>query len=207
MLQGRFSELRKMSRSFGQIEPPVIDVVIPRQSFLIVCEGEKTEPKYFEGFGLKSVIVKGLGRNTDSLMERAIQLKTENYPDLDQYWCVFDRDSFPAQRFNNALTKARQNEFQVAYCNEAFELWYLLHFAYFHSATTRHLYGEKLEQHLKHKYQKNSETMYDELLGNQETAIKNATNLLATYGDAHNPESDNPCTTVHLLVQALRDQL
>lgn len=36
-----------------------------KQRFLIVCEGEKTEPKYFEGFRVpKTVIdIQGLGEN------------------------------------------------------------------------------------------------------------------------------------------------
>jgi len=207
MLHQRFSEARKMRGTFGQIISPVINEVTPKQSFLIVCEGEATEPEYFEGFRIKSVIVRGLGCNTESLVDQAIKLKNNKYPGRDQYWCVFDRDSFPAQSFNNALAKARQSGFQVAYSNEAFELWYLLHFDYLTSGLARRLYSEKLEGHLKHKYQKNSESMYEELFNKQETAIKNATTLLESYGSAHNPEKDNPCTTVHLLVKELRAQL
>jgi hypothetical protein len=33
-------------------------------------------------------------------------------------------------------------------------------------------------------------------------AIRNAANLLKSY-DPHNPAKDNPCTTVHILVQEL----
>jgi len=45
--------------------------------------------------------------------------------------------------------------------------------------------------------------MYDRLLTRQPDAIRNAQTLLDSYGPAHNPEKDNPCTTVHLLVQEL----
>jgi len=38
-------------------------------------------------------------------------------------------------------------------------------------------------------------------LNNQE--IKNAKKLLHSYGNEHNPESDNPSTRVHLLVEVL----
>ncbi len=207
MLPGRFSELKKRRASFGQLEPRQSNNVIPRQSFLIVCEGAATEPEYFQGFGIRSVLVRGLGSNTDSLVEEANRLKTEKYPDRDQYWCVFDRDSFPAARFNNAISKAEEYGFRVAYSNESFELWFLLHFAYLTSGLARRLYAEKLEKYLGHRYQKNSESMYAELLDKQEAAIRNASRLLESYGNDHNPEQDNPCTTVHLLVQELRNQL
>jgi hypothetical protein len=51
-------------------------------------------------------------------------------------------------------------------------------------------------------YQKNDPAMYDHLLHLQETAIKNAANLLNSYGN-HNPAADNPSTTVHVLVKEL----
>lgn len=47
----------------------------PRQRFLIVCEGGKTEPQYFEEFHLTNVTVIGTGYNTDGLVQFAIQLK------------------------------------------------------------------------------------------------------------------------------------
>ena len=37
----------------------------------------------------------------------------------------------------------------------------------------------------------------------QEVAIRNAKKLLASYGERHNPENDNPSTRVHLLVEVL----
>ena len=40
------------------------------------------------------------------------------------------------------------------------------------------------------------------LLEHQPRAIKNACKLLSIY-EPHNPEKDNPCTTVHLLVEEL----
>ena len=37
----------------------------------------------------------------------------------------------------------------------------------------------------------------------QNVAIRNVTKLLQSYGNEHNPESDNPSTRVHLLVEVL----
>ena len=57
---------------------------------------------------------------------------------------------------------------------------------------------------LGHEYQKNSETIYEELKSKQQDAIKHAKRLLIEY-DRSNPESDNPSTTVHLLVEELNN--
>lgn len=56
-----------------------------RCSVLIVCEGTKTEPNYFEAFAEKQqgvivydIEVKGLGRGTKDVVEKAIDLKNKN---------------------------------------------------------------------------------------------------------------------------------
>lgn len=110
-----------------------------RKSFLIVCEGEKTEPNYFEKFRVPKKVfdVVGIGANTTSLIRKAIKLRNNSNTTYDEVWCVFDRDSFPVQNFNNALSLATKNNIKVAYSNEAFEIWYLLHFNYHDSATSR----------------------------------------------------------------------
>jgi len=175
-----------------------------RQRFLIVCEGEKTEPNYFRSFRVpKNVIeinVQGFGENPSRLVKIAKELSKQE--DYDQVWCVFDRDDFTIQDFNNAIKNAEGWGFQVAYSNEAFELWYLLHFELLSSGIPRSDYIKKLKSLLGHKYKKNSETIYEELFEKQPTAIKNATTLLKQY-QPRNPVDDNPSTTVHLLVQQL----
>jgi hypothetical protein len=184
------------------------DTKVPKERFLIICEGRKTEPNYFKTFHVTSatVMVKGLGANTDSLIRSAIKLKNdaiENDEPYNQVWCVFDRDSFPAQNYNSAFELAKNNSISVAYSNQDFELWYLLHFNYYDSALSRNQYEEKLTELLKKKYRKNSETIYIELLDKQQTAIRNAQRLLDSYLPNPNPEKDNPSTSVHLLVQEL----
>ena len=175
-----------------------------RQRFLIVCEGEKTEPNYFRSFRVpKNVVeidIKGFGENPSRLVKIAKELSKEE--DYDQVWCVFDRDDFPKEDFNNAIKNARDKGIQVAYSNEAFELWYLLHFEFLSTGIPRKDYIKKLTLLLGHKYQKNSDTIYEELFDKQPTAIKNSITLLKQY-KVHNPVDDNPSTTVHLLVQEL----
>jgi hypothetical protein len=183
--------------------PRKVDTREVKQRFLIVCEGEKTEPNYFEGFRVSKVVeidVQGLGENPSKLVQSAKELKKQD--DYDQVWCVFDRDSWTIEDFNNAIKNATAQGFKVAYSNEAFELWYVLHFEFINTGIPRKDYLRKLTSLLGQTYQKNSETIYDELFEKQSTAIKNADNLLKQY-EPPNPAKDNPSTTVHLLVQEL----
>ncbi|VAW42702.1 hypothetical protein MNBD_CHLOROFLEXI01-290 [hydrothermal vent metagenome] len=180
--------------------------------FLIVCEGGKTEPNYFKKFPQPqngSITVRGMGANTDSLVELAIVIRAdierEKRQKFTDVWCVFDRDSFPAQNFNRALELAEINGIEVAYTNEAFELWYLLHFDYHDTGVSRHDYRAKLSasNRLSFKYEKNNPDMYDILLERQPAAIQNAKTLFSTYGRRPNPEKSSPITRVHLLVWEL----
>lgn len=179
-----------------------------KQRFLIVCEGAKTEPNYFRSFRVpKDVLeIKGLGENPSNLVKRAKEFASQD--EYDQVWCVFDRDDWSLEDFNKAITQAKRLDakldysFKVAYSNEAFELWYVLHFEFLNTGIPRCDYIRKLDQLLNHRYRKNSEAIYDELFDKQDVAIKNSTNLLQQY-DPSTPVNDNPSTTVHLLVQEL----
>jgi hypothetical protein len=172
-----------------------------RQRFLIVCEGEETEPNYFNSFrGPFSVRVMGIGANTVSLVEEASRLASED--DYDQIWCVFDKDDFTEENFNGAIQLAHRQEIRVAYSNQAFELWYVLHFCYMNSAITRKDYIKLLEKKFGHKYEKNSQSTYRELLKYQATAIQNAKTLLEEY-HPRRPGKDDPSTTVFELVKQL----
>ena len=195
---------RRNARGFRQRQVNRIPI---RPRILIVCEGEKTEPEYFRSFRVTTSIVTvyGVGANTNALVEVAISLQKREGP-FEQVWCVFDRDSFPSGHFKNAISEARRNNIQVAYSNEAFELWYVLHFDYLDAAVDRYHYVDRLSTLLGVKYQKNSATMYDTLLPRQQQAIRNAEKLLATY-DPSDPEKDKPSTTVHLLAQELNRYL
>jgi hypothetical protein len=99
-----------------------------KQTILIVCEGQNTEPSYFQQFRLTSARIKAIGKgyNTVSLVEQAIVLQEKEK--CDQVWCVFDMDSNSPQNFNSAIDLSISNEFGVAYSNQAFEYWLILHF-------------------------------------------------------------------------------
>jgi hypothetical protein len=195
------SKRKPSSRGYS---PRRVNTKEVRQRFLIVCEGEKTEPNYFRSFRVPKEVaeidVMGIGANPSKLVSRAKKMKEQE--EYDQIWCVFDRDSWTPEDFNDAIKNAENQGFKVAYSNEAFELWYVLHFEFLNTGIPRSDYLQKLNSLLSQGYQKNSEEIYDELLNKQPTAIRNAINLLKHY-DPHTPVSDNPSTTVHLLVKEL----
>lgn len=178
-----------------------------RQRFLIICGGEQTEPNYFKAFRTPKVVVtvQAIGRSPLEVVEGGHKRRLEEQrkgEQYDQVWCVFDRDEFLGQDFNGAIALAAKYGMGVAYSNEAFELWYLLHFHYLNTAVSRRDYIVRLHALLGHPYAKNSETMYAELERRIADAVRNAERLLAQY-DPPNPANDNPSTTVHLLVDQL----
>lgn len=122
---------RKSLKKANRRKTPLLERAEPnkvaRPTILIVCEGKNTEPSYFRQFRLSSatIIPVGEGYNTSSLVNRAIQLA--NQQSYDQVWCVFDKDDFTGQDFNNAISIAEARGFGVAYSNQAFEYWIILH--------------------------------------------------------------------------------
>ena len=195
---------RRSQKSRGNVE-----VRLPLPRVLIVCEGAKTEPGYFREFRIhpqvRQLDIRGEGMNTEALVKESEKIDRKDGP-FDEVWCVFDRDSFPPDNYDNAIYKIEsKKKYHVAYSNEAFELWFVLHFEFLDAAISRAQYIDKLTSLLGRKYQKNDREVYRLLRQNGETqAIQRAEQLLNRYA----PEIPNsqrcPCTTVHLLVERLR---
>lgn len=183
-----------------------------KETFLIVCEGQSTEPNYFKSFKVTSarIVVEGVGCNTLSLVKKTILIIKEEQKKgfyYNQVWSVFDRDDHPIEQFNKAFHLAKKKKIKIAYSNEAFELWYLLHFQFFDSALSRIDYYPRLNKHLGFKYNKNSKVIYNTILDKQNTAIKNARTLIEKYGEDFNPATSNPSTSVFKLVEELNKYL
>jgi hypothetical protein len=116
---------------------------------LIVCEGQNTEKSYFDQFRLTSaqLVTLGKGYNTISLVNEAIRLS--QIKTYEQVWCVFDKDDFTANDFNTAITIVAANNFGLAYSNQAFEYWLILHFEdHQGGAMPRQDYSEKLNEYI-----------------------------------------------------------
>lgn len=181
-----------------------------KQTFLIICEGVNTEPDYFNAFRLTSANVKAIGQGmgTVALVQKAINIKIQEKQKgrvYNQNWVVFDKDDFPNADFNTAISLARQNGFGVAYSNQAFEYWFLLHFNLYQGALHRSRYEKILSDLLGFSYTKKSGVstkIFNILLSRQLQAIGNAKTVMKHFiGD--NPAQEESSTTVYLLVEEL----
>ena len=211
------ADLRRFAKASAKRKPRKIKI-----SFLIVCEGEKTEPNYFNKFKYESgnIIFKtdceGKGYNTLTVVEEAIKIRDKNPNKYNRVWAVFDKDSFPKKDFNSAIRKAKLNNIGCAWSNEAFELWYLLHFQYRNTGMKRTEYQKAIENEINknmknkkkpYRYAKNATDTYDilEKYGSLAQAIKNAEKLSQQY-DNLNYADHNPGTQVYELVKQLIGQ-
>ena len=194
-------------RSGRQAKPRAL-----RKRFLIVCEGEQTEPNYFRAFPVPGQVkVVGTGLDTVRVVHAAEDLVRRfkrQSTTFDEVWCVFDKDSFPDEAFNGAVARVREldvpdgTRWGAAWSNEAFELWYLLHFSFVVSDLHRGAYIGRLQQVLG-GYRKNDPSLYDQLASRLPTAIGHAERLIATYDDHAPPATCRPCTRVVDLVKRL----
>ncbi len=195
-----------------------------RNLFHIYCEGENTEPEYFKSFEVNTetkVEAIGLGISKTALVKKAIdlwsekQILTEDQPNFDpdrQLWVVFDYDTRGVNRdsvdYSNAIKLAQQKGIRVAYSNDSFELWSVLHYQYQTAAATRFDYYRMLSEKLNCNYEEDGKTkafsksLYALFLKDQPKAIQNARRLYQEK-QAETYSNQNPCTTVFHLVEEL----
>jgi len=184
----------------------------------IYCNGEIAEPLYFKEF-------------KDYLRSRTITISYNRYKgnppweliqkvagekatltnkgkfvieDGDQCWCVFDVDEYWNQnstKFKAAIKQAKDDNIRLAWSNECFELWYLLHFQSLQTGVSRNDYYTKLKAHFRRlggkAYTKNC-SVFDRILGKQTDAIKNAKQIFQT-----DKVENNPSTAVFQLVEEM----
>lgn len=194
------------------------------ETWLIVCEGTKTEPNYFKAlfdyinskYGKKiNCIVKGTGKNTkgvvksvDEFFRFSDDLVSSTDIPYGKVFTVFDKDDFSDNDFNSAIKMSERKGYISLWSNQCIELWFILHFEYFHSNCSRKVYFEKLSEILSSKYQKN-DNHFDLLgqLNNVKTAIKNSKKLFNNYKKDQTPSKMAPCTTIFKLFDEIEDYL
>ncbi|MEG0977384.1 MAG: RloB family protein [Bacilli bacterium] len=197
-------------------------------SWLIICEGSKTEPNYFykavEDFNkcnlLKSelrVTIKGLGMNTTSLVKKAdslineVDLFNNKIPLYEKIFVVFDKDDFSNSEFNSAIKMCKENGFIALWSNQSFEYWLLLHFISFEGLLDRKDCIEKLNSELRKKgylkgYSKIDKNVYDIVTtyGSLECARKNACKIHKNFnGSRISSAKAESCTTVYTFFDEL----
>jgi hypothetical protein len=198
--------------------------------YYIFCEGEQTEPLYFSGFkkliednpiyrDMVLIQIEPCGAETMRVINRAERYIKENHIEKGQIWCVYDKDSFPAENFNGVVGRAevlnKDNpllQYHTAWSNECIEFWFLLHFAFYTSNNHRSEYISFLNEKYRElgigKYQKNNSATFDILMnhGNPKLASRYARRIIEDNMN-HSPADIAPGTKVYELVEELAKYL
>lgn len=225
-------------------------------TFIIFCEDEISEYHYFKWFETNLIKVNVIRKQKSMLtnVKKAITYCTKNEIlkyDNNKYtldtegieiWCVYDRDIENSSNqiaendneFNLSINLAEQSEIKVAWSNDAFELWILLHLMeidpLIEETKSRTYYYDKLTDYFKNlenpnidltkvlahasfSYKKDLKSksnflsiVRSEILPFTNTAIVRSKKLHETHANKINYFEKKPCTLVHNLVINLIDK-
>ena len=198
--------------------------------YYIFCEGEQTEPLYFEGFkrlieenpiykDMVLIEIEPCAAETMRVIGMAEQYVKDNQITKGQIWCVYDKDSFPAEHFNGVVERANmlnkdnpKLQYHTAWSNECIEFWFILHFAYYTANNHRSEYisflNNKFQEMGIGKYQKNMTNVFVVLMekGNPKLAIRYAKRIISD-GQGKTPTEIAPGTKVYEIVEELAKYL
>lgn len=192
---------------------------VSAERYLIVCEGTKTEPRYFQALvnaqGINSQRVKiapNNGNTPDKIVGHALHLYEADYKNGDPFdavYCVFDRDThstFEAAKAKIEALKAEKKPFNAITSTPCFEYWLLLHFEFTDKAFTAtgktsagDAVAKALKVHMPH-YAKGQLDIHAIVQSRAETALKHAKRARK---NAEKTGSTNPTTDVDKLVETL----
>ena len=128
-----------------------IETIPIKKTILIICEGQ-TEELYFKGFPVltefKVETFNTKGQSKLKLVESIKEIIESFDTKFDEVWCVFDMDvkkgADEFADFDNAISKALQFGYKIAYSNDSFELWFHLHYNLTESQHLRSYYYKEL---------------------------------------------------------------
>lgn len=245
-----------MQEEFWNVKPNDERSAETLKTFIVFCEDEHHEPLYFKSFeqeteGIKVNAIPNQ-RSKKLNLNATIQISVEKgligfengaYMVLagvtDHLWCVYDRDmefelweDIPAQNhvdFDTSIIAAESAGLKVAWSNDVFEMWILLHFENIPTGQilNRSYIYDRLTYVFKHVVPPNADLAeitaldtfnYKSNMKRRErfitqvipllhprtaTAISNAQILEAEFAANVPFHSRNPCTMVHHLVQEI----
>ncbi len=205
----------------------------PYDRVLIVCEGEKTEPIYFEEARLEweidsaNIEIDGsCGSSPISVVKHSETLFNSELCSgngYDKVFCVFDRDThetfdeaiLKVENINKDLVKQKlcnsnSSTFTAIYSIPSFEYWLLLHYSPStkpYNYTQRKSVGDQVIDDLKvylPDYKKTQRGLFKILL--DEGLLDGAlAHSDRILQSATRSQNMNPCTNIHELIKYLRD--
>ncbi len=159
-----------------------IDLRNVKKKIFIVCEGDKTEYRYFEGIknhskelGINDLVAiiplykeqesKGISHPA-GLIKLAIDKKASFDNDnifydeeIDKFLIVFDRDREDFKEYNDFIAKYK-NDFMLGVSNPCFEIWLLLH----HEDAVENLINKNHEEILENRRLSSAHTYISKLV-------------------------------------------
>jgi len=156
-----------------------------KPNFIIFCEDEVSEPTYFKSFETDLINIVTIKNQKSKIKNVFNAIKYCQKNDLmefkdgkyflnkenNQVWCVFDRDIETNDlekdneniSFDKSIETAINQGFKLAWSNDAFELWILLHFQEIdlldYNYKIRQTYYNKLSEIFKNQINKNEELL------------------------------------------------
>ena len=191
----------------------------PEPRFILICEGGKTEPHYFDAlkahFGWRIALIYERGAGDPMMVaEKAVKRAREEglyqksvkgakvQAKADQVWAVFDRDTH--ERFEEAIRRCEEGGARVGRSVPCFELWLLLHLDDFDRQDDHNQVQAQLQKKRPEYDPNRSKTVHSaELVPKVEAAEVRALRQLANRIATGDPLG-RPSTTVGHLTAAMR---
>ena len=193
----------------------------PRKSILIISEGSKTEPIYFNALkknlrlAMVDVEIVGEGVAPITVVDRAVELRAERKlvaktsltkAAYELVYCAIDVEAPKAESLSRAVNKARDNRLEVILSNPCFEYWYILHFKKTGApfSTSQDAKSTLRKEHP--AYSESDTTIFDVVYPSTSDAIKRSKEVLnEQHNDAEDLSDCNPSTHVHKIVEYLQN--
>jgi hypothetical protein len=175
----------------------------PYDRVLIVCEGEKTEPNYFDEIRVQlriptahvQIMPSALGTQPRQVVDYAVEKFGESR-EFDIVYAVFDRDDHDtyhdglaqAGRLNETLKNDEKKKvpFFAVPSIPCFELWVLIHFIEIHAFADRHTIIGRLKTYIA-DYEKGRRGVFALTASNLNVAMERAVRLREQFS-RHNDE-------------------
>lgn len=201
--------------------------LIAPERHLILCEGTKTEPNYFQEIknridnkyrGRININIIPTKKGRLNLLNQAIEMVKSSKANYDHIWLVYDKDDFNKDEFDNTVYKIEamneKNEdikYHALWSNQCIEVWFLLHFIDLKVDVCRDEYIDKINESWKKcgicgSYTKNDIQIYNKLEKYQDIAVKRAKKIIDENKDK-TPSHIAPASKIYEIIELLSPYL
>ncbi|MDR1689924.1 MAG: RloB family protein [Clostridiales bacterium] len=186
--------------------------------YIIVTDTKETEANYINGLRnsipkefQERLIIKVSKAKISDLVDESINLAAM-HPQYAEPWIIFDRDK--VENFDNIIKGANKRNVKTGWSNPCIEMWFCAYFGampvYEDSVHCLDGFKAKYLSVTKQKYEKSDTDIYSKLcrFGDEKNAFLLATQKYNEHikDGKSKPSEMFPATTVHILVQEIKDK-